>query len=444
MGKRLLVVGGDAAGMSAAAGARRLQPELEIVVIERTRWTSYSACGIPYLASGHLRAPGDLVVRRPEDFRAARIDVRTEHEVTAIDLEARRAEIRNLAHGRTFHLGFDDLHLATGAIPRRPDLPGLDLPHVHGVQTLDDAGRLLEDARRRRPADIVVVGSGYIGLEMAEAFQERGASVTVVEAAPEVMTKLDPDVGSRVSRAMRDLGITVEVSTEVTGVTEKSVQTTQGEIPAELVVLGMGVVPNVGLAEAAGLAVGPTGGLVVDRRQRASAEGVWAAGDCCQVHHLVSGQPTLEALGTVANKQGRVVGINVTGGYATFPGVLGTAVTRICHLEIGRSGLTEREAAQAGFAAVAASIDSTTTAGYMPEARPTSVKLVAERRTGRLLGVQSTGGPGSAKRVDVVAAALAGRLTVEDLIGLDLSYAPPFSPLWDPLQSAARALLPSL
>lgn len=444
MGKRLLVVGGDAAGMSAAAGARRLQPELEIVVIERTRWTSYSACGIPYLASGHLRAPGDLVVRRPEEFRAARIDVRTEHEVTAIDLEARRAEIRNLAHGRTFHLGFDDLHLATGAIPRRPDLPGLDLPHVHGVQTLDDAGRLLEDARRRRPADIVVVGSGYIGLEMAEAFQERGASVTVVEAAPEVMTKLDPDVGSRVSRAMRDLGITVEVSTEVTGVTEKSVQTAQGEIPAELVVLGMGVVPNVALAEAAGLAVGPTGGLVVDRRQRTSAEGVWAAGDCCQVDHLVSGRPTLEALGTVANKQGRVVGINVTGGYATFPGVLGTAVTRICHLEIGRSGLTEREAASAGFDAVAASIDSTTAAGYMPEARPTSVKLVAERRTGRLLGVQSTGGPGAAKRVDVVAAALAGRLTVEDLIGLDLSYAPPFSPLWDPLQSAARALLPSL
>jgi NADPH-dependent 2,4-dienoyl-CoA reductase/sulfur reductase-like enzyme len=189
---------------------------------------------------------------------------------------------------------------------------------------------------------------------------------------------------------------------------------------------------------------GEAGALVVDRRQRTGADGVWAAGDCCQSIHLVSGRPVYEPLGTVANKQGRVAGVNLGGGYATFPGVLGTAVTRVCELEIGRTGLGEAAAAAAGFEAFAVTADSTTAAGYLPEARPTRVKLLAERGTGRVLGMQSVGGAGSAKRVDVAAAAIAGRLTVEDLVGLDLSYAPPFSPVWDPLQSAARRLLSKL
>jgi NADPH-dependent 2,4-dienoyl-CoA reductase/sulfur reductase-like enzyme len=444
MGTRLLVVGGDATGMSAAMQARRLAADLEIVAVEKGRWTSYSGCGIPYLAGGTVSTVEDLVVRTPDELRASRIDVRTGHEVVGIDLGARRAEVHNITHGRTFQLGFDLLLLATGARPRRPEIEGVDGPTVYGVQTLEDATRLMEDAKRRRPSSVVVIGSGYIGLEMADAFQSRGATVTVLERGLEVMPGMDPDIGVRVSVAMRSMGIDIRTGVGVTAIGEASVSTSAGDLPADLVILGTGVMPNSGLGAAAGLETGAAGALVVDRRQRSTADGVWAAGDCCQSIHRVSGQPVYQPLGTVANKQGRVAGINLSGGYATFPGVLGTGVTRVCDQEIGRTGLGEASAASAGFDAVIATIETTTAAGYMPNSRPMVVKMLAERHTGRLLGVQSVGGPGSAKRVDVAAAAIAGGLTVEDLIGLDLSYAPPLSTLWDPLQTAARTLLSRL
>jgi NADPH-dependent 2,4-dienoyl-CoA reductase/sulfur reductase-like enzyme len=444
MGERLLVIGGDAAGMACAAQVRRRAAALEIVALEKGTRTSYSACGIPYLVSGAVHDIEDLVARSPDEFRSARIDVRTEHEVVGIDLEARKAEVHNLAHQRDFHLGFDLLLVATGAEPARPELPGADLPHVHGVQTLDDAARLLEAAKARPPKRVTVIGSGYVGLELAEAFLERGVAVTVVEAGPEVMGSLDPEMGALVARALRARGITVHVGRPAQSISERAIHTDGDDIRADMVILGLGVRPNSRLGADAGLKTGIRGALVVDRQQRTSAEGVWAAGDCCQSVHLVSGGPGHQALGTVANKQGRVAGINISGGYATFPGVLGTAVTRVCQTEIGRTGLTEREADDGGYQAATSLIESSTSAGYMPNSSSMSVKLVAERGSGRLLGVQVVGGPGSAKRVDVVAAALAGKLTVEDLVGLDLAYAPPFSPLWDPVQVAARDLLRKL
>jgi NADPH-dependent 2,4-dienoyl-CoA reductase/sulfur reductase-like enzyme len=444
MGDRLLVIGGDAAGMAAAAQARRRSPTMEIVAVEKGRWTSYSACGIPYLVGGDLQGVEDLVARRPDEFRAMRIDVRMEHEATAIDLAARKVEVHNRAHGRTFQLGFDLLHVATGARPHRPALPGLNLPHVHGVQTLDDTTNLLADARARPPRRVVVVGSGYIGLELAEAYARQGVNVTVLEAADEVMGTLDPDMGALVAAAMRGAGITVRTSEPMIAVTETGVQTPAGEVPADLVILGLGVEPDSSLAASAGLDTGVAGAIAVDRRQRTSAEGVWAAGDCCQSVHVVSGRPVHQALGTVANKQGRVAGINIGGGYATFPGVAGTAVTRICRLEIGRTGLSEREAAQAGFDFVAVRIDSTTRASYMPDASEVTVKLLAERGAGRILGAQIAGGHGAAKRVDVIAAATAAGMTAEDVVGLDLGYAPPFSSVWDPVQVAARRAVAQL
>lgn len=444
MGKRLLVVGGDAAGMSAAMQARRRSPDLEIVALERGRFTSYSACGIPYLAGGSVTSPDALVARTPDELRAQRVDVRTGHEVVGIDVDAGRVEVHNITHGRSFQLGFDDLLLATGARPTRPPVDGIDAPHVHGVQTLDDALRLVDDARRRRPATVVVVGGGYIGLEMAEAFTSRGASVTLIERGPEVMASLDADIAAGVTRAMRAMGIDVRTGCTLNAVGEGSVSTSAGDLAADLVVLGTGVVPNTELGAAAGLAVGIRQALVVDRRQRTSRDGIWAAGDCCASIDLITGAAAYEPLGTVANKQGRVAGINISGGYATFPGVLGTAVTRVGGLEVGRTGLGEQQAARAGFATVAATVSSTTAASYMPEAQAITLKLVAEARTGRLLGIQVTGGPGSAKRVDVAAAAIAGHLDVEDLVSLDLSYAPPFSPVWDPIQTAARVVLGKL
>lgn len=430
--------------MAAASVARRRNPDMEIVALEKGPWTSYSACGIPYLIGGEVGQLEDLISRPPHKFREARIDMRTGHEATGIDLDARTIEAHNMVHDRTYRLGFDLLHLATGAVPRRPPIPGLDAAHVHGVQTLADARDLLADAADRRPEHVVVVGSGYIGLELAESFLQRGASVTIVEQGPEVLPALDPEMGVLVSRAMRSMGINLRLDEALEEVEDGVVRTSAGTIPADLVVLGMGVNPNSDLAMKAGLTVGLRDAIVVDRQQRTSVEGVFAAGDCCQSINIVSGLPAYSALGTVANKQGRVAGINLSGGYATFPGVAGTAVTRICRTEIGRTGLNTREATAAGFGFVTKTIETTGHAAYMPDADLMTVRMLAEKGSGRLLGAQIVGGPGAAKRVDVLAASLAARFSVEDLMMLDLGYAPPFSSTWDPVQVAARALISEL
>ena len=439
MGERLIVIGGDAGGMAAATQARRRRPDMEIIALERGRWTSYSACGIPYLVGGDVVSFDDLVVRTPQEFRDKHlIDVRTQQEVMAVDLDKRTVEVRDHEHGRTYTTGFDLLHLGLGALPLRPDLPGAELAHIHGVQTLEDATRLLAEAERGDCHDVVVVGGGYIGLEIAEAFVKRGRRVTVVERAPEVMNTLDPDMGAMVSEAMRREGITVRCGEAVLGFEEKAVVTANGSVRADLVVLGLGVVPNSRLAADAGVRTGVKGAVSVDPQQRTSADGVWAAGDCCESFHLVARRPVHIALGTHANKQARVAGINIGGSYATFPGVVGTAATKLCATEIARTGLSEREAAQVGFAYEAVTITSTTRAGYFPGAGEITVKLLAEQRSGRLLGAQLVGKEGAAKRVDVLATALTAGMTVEEMTALDLSYAPPFAPVWDPVLVAAR------
>lgn len=439
MAERVVVIGGDAAGMSAASQARRARPDLEIVVLEKGNWTSYAACGIPYVVSGAVDSLDDLVMRTPQEFRdRLRIDVRMRHEATGIDLDRRRVVMRDHEHRRTIELGFDQLVIATGARPVRPPIPGIELDHVRGVQTLDDAKVLLDRAKTEQCRKVAVVGAGYIGLEMAEAFLSWGAEVTLLDAAPQVMRTLDADMAARLQPEIERRGVDLRLDAEVTGFEPGAVLTADGPVDADLVVLGLGVTPNSALAADAGLALGVRDAISVDRRQRTSADGIWAAGDCAESFHRVSERPIHVALGTVANKQGRVAGINLGGGYATFPGVVGTAITRICDTEVARTGLTEVEAEQAGFAHVAVTVETTTRASYFPGARPMAVKMVAERGTGRLLGVQIVGGEGSAKRIDTAAVALTSRLTVGDLVDLDLSYAPPFSGVWDPIQVAAR------
>lgn len=425
--------------MGAATQARRLRADLDIVALERGNRTSYSACGIPFLVGGEVTRVEDLVARTPQQLREQhRIDVRLRHEAMALDIGRGEVEVRDHEHGRTFRLGFDQLVLGVGASPRRPPIEGIDLPHVHGVQTLEDGERLLEAAERGECSAVVVVGGGYIGLEIAEAFVRRGCKVTVVERAKQVMGTLDEDMGALVSTAMRRHGVDVRCGTEVTEITETHVLTDGGELAADLVVLGLGVVPNVDLAEAAGITIGPSGAIAVDKRQHTSAAGVWAAGDCCESHHLVSDRKVHIALGTHANKQARVAGTNIGGGYATFPGVVGTAVTKICDTEVARTGLGEAEARAAGFDFHVARIEATTRAGYYPGAKPITVKLLAERRTGRVLGGQIVGQEGAAKRIDVIATALHARMDAEQMTALDLSYAPPFAPVWDPVLVAAR------
>ncbi|MFF4210279.1 FAD-dependent oxidoreductase [Streptomyces sp. NPDC001796] len=445
--ERLVVIGGDAAGMSAASQARRLKgpDELEIVAFERGHFSSFSACGIPYWVGGDVATRDELIARTPEEHRARGIDLRMRTEVTEIDVAGGRVRARNVDSGAEAWTSYDKLVIATGARPIRPDLPGADSPGVHGVQTLDDGQALLDALAATKGRRAVVVGAGYIGVEMAEAMINRGYEVTVVNRGSEPMTTLDPDMGRLVHRAMEGLGITMVDNAEVTKILTdddgrvRAVGTQDAEYPADVVVLGIGVRPETALARDAGLPLGDHGGLLTDLAMRVRGhENIWAGGDCVEVLDLVSGSERHIPLGTHANKHGQVIGTNVGGGYATFPGVVGTAVSKVCDLEIARTGLREKDARRAGLRYETVTIESTSRAGYYPNAALMTVKMLAERRTGRLLGVQIVGREGAAKRVDIAAVALTARMTVEEMTALDLGYAPPFSPVWDPILVAAR------
>ena len=442
-----MVVGGDAAGMSAASQARKRRDadDLAIVAFERGRATSYSACGIPYWIADTVRDEAQLVSRTPEQHRGNDIDVRMRTEVVGIDLAARTVRARDLDGGREYDEPFDSLVYAAGSVPMRPPVPGIDARGVYGVQTLDDGVALRAELDRDDVERVVVIGGGYIGLEIAEACQVRGMDVTVVDMSATPVGTFDPDIGRYIADAVRAMGISLVLSDGVAAIETDAegracaVVTASGrELPADLVVLGLGVRPNVRLAQEAGIPLGPSGGISVDKRQQTQVDGVWSAGDCVESVHRLSQQRVVVALGTHANKQGRVAGINLGGGYATFPGVIGTAVTKVCDLEVARTGLSEKEAVDAGFQYVTAWVDSTTRAGYFPGAQPIRVKMTAEERTGRLLGAQIVGREGAAKRIDVLATAIWNEMGVDEVLGLDLSYAPPFAPVWDPVLIAAR------
>ncbi|TQK51272.1 NADPH-dependent 2,4-dienoyl-CoA reductase/sulfur reductase-like enzyme [Streptomyces sp. SLBN-118] len=445
--ERLVVIGGDAAGMSAASQARRLRgpDELEIVAFERGHFSSYSACGIPYWVGGDVAARDSLIARTPAEHRERAIDLRMRTEVTEIDVPGRRVRSRDLGTGTETWTGYDKLVIATGARPVRPALPGIDAPGVHGVQTLDDGQDLLTTLDSVEDRRAVVVGAGYIGVEMAEALLKHGFEVTVLHRGEQPMSTLDPDMGRLVHRSMDRMGITTVAGAEVTKILTgdsgrvRAVATEDGEYPADVVVLGIGVEPETTLARAAGLPLGEYGGLLTDLAMRVRGhDNIWAGGDCVEVLDLVSGRERHIALGTHANKHGQIIGSNVGGGYAVFPGVVGTAVSKVCDLEIARTGLREKDARAVGLQYVTATIESTNSAGYYPGAAPMTVKMLAERRTGRLLGVQIVGTEGAAKRVDIAAVALTAGMTVEQMTVLDLGYAPPFSPVWDPVLVAAR------
>ena len=442
---RFVVIGGDAAGMSAAAQATRGVEAVELVVFERGQFTSFAACGLPYFVGGLVEDADRLVARSPEEHRRRGVDVRTGHEVVAIHPDEQVVEVRVVETGAVSREPYDHLLIATGASPIRPPFPNIDAKGVRGIHVIPDAVALDDQIRDRSPRRAVVVGGGYIGLEMVEALQLRGLEVTLVEKLDQPMATLDADMGARVAEGLVAQGVDLRLGTGVQGFETdgdgwvRAVATEAGEIPADLVVMGLGVRPNVMLAAEAGITIGPSGAIATDARMAASAPGVWAAGDCAESRHRVTGAPAWIALGTHANKQGRVVGLNVTGTAAEFPGVIGTAVTKVGPVEIGRTGLTEREAAAAGLDAAGEIVEGTSRAHYYPDGAPLAVKVVAERSSGRMLGAQIVGGPEAAKRIDALAVAVWSEMTVDEFAQLDLGYAPPFSPVWDPTLIAARS-----
>jgi len=444
----LVIIGGDAAGMSAAAKVRRVHKDKKILVFEKSAYTSYSACGIPYFISGVIESADELIRRSPQEFREKyNIDVKTEHLVQQVDTAGKRIRVLDKQNNAQFWQPYNQLLIATGGKPYCPEnITGHDAENVFGVSTLKSGLNIENYIRSKKPESAVIIGGGYIGLEMAEALLIRGLKVTLVNRAPQVMNTLDPDMGALVSEAIRKLGVTLYLDEELVGFeieknNVKNVITNKQTIATDMVVFGMGSSPNTAFLTGSDIELGVKGAIKVNARMQTNITDVWAAGDCTETLNLVSKQHVYIALGTVANKTGLVAGSSIAGEQAVFPGAVGTAVCKICSYEVARTGLQEKELNKLNIAYVTTAIDSLTRADYYPGASKIVVKLLAEKNSGRLLGGQIIGEEGAAKRIDVLATAITHNLTLQNIIDLDLSYAPPFSPVWDPVQTAARKLV---
>ncbi|ABB33689.1 FAD-dependent pyridine nucleotide-disulfide oxidoreductase [Geobacter metallireducens RCH3] len=447
---RVVVIGANAAGAKAASKAKRMNPHAEVTLIERGNFISYGACGIPYFVSDTVADVKELmstpvgVVRDAAFFNKVKgVHVITGTEVVSLDRQSRTVQLFEKESAKAFSLEYDRLVLATGSSPSLPPLKNRDLGNILTVKAIEDAELLKERAVTGKRA--CIVGGGLIGLETAEALRQKGLEVTIVEMRDQLLPGiLDPEMASLVERHIRQNGVEVETSCRVagfdgTGVVNK-VLTERGEIPADVVVLAPGVTPNVKLAKEAGLEIGPTGAIAVDSRMGTSDPAIYACGDCCETTHLVTGKKVHVPLGSTANKQGRVAGINASGGEATFAGILGTSILRVFSVNAGKTGLTESEARAQGYDVETVLSPAPDKAHFFPGAKPIALKLVADRATGRILGLQAVGEGAVDKRVDAAAAAITFGATADQLSHLDLAYAPPYSAAMDNLIVAADIL----
>ena len=450
--RKIVVVGGVAAGPKAAARLRRLDPQADITIVEEGAFLSYAGCGLPYFVGGdvdEIQALMSTPVGIPRDaafFREVKnIRVRERTRALAIDRQAKTLRVRDLTTGNETILAYDKLVLATGGAPVAPPLPGADLAGVHRIWTPEDALALRRRMREKGVQDIVVVGGGLIGLEMAEAFAQWGMRLTVIEAAPHLLPGLlDGEMAFQVAKHLRSQGVAVyagETVQAIVGDSQGRVQAVQAagrEMPAQVVLLATGVRPNARLAEAAGLALGPQGGVAVDERLRTSDPDIFAGGDCVEHLDRMRGKTTYAPLGSTANKHGRIIGDNLLGRGAFFGGIVGTTVAKVFAYHVGKTGLTETQAREAGYDAVTALAPATDAPHYYPTRQLVFLKLVADRKTRRLLGCQTTGPGEGVKRIDVAATALYFQAAVDDLARLDLGYAPPFATAVDLLAHGAH------
>jgi len=445
---RIVVIGGTACGPKAAARARRCDPKADITIIEQGENLSTATCGLPYYISGVIDSGDNMVARGPDYFRNVMdMKVLTRTRATAIDRQAHTVEILDLETNQSSTIEYDKLVLATGSKPAVPDWPGRDLEGIFTLTGLEDAGAIRGFISQLKTKEAVIVGAGLIGLEMAEAFVALGLKVTVIEALDWALPALlDFEVAAYVEKHLRAKDIELLCGRPVTGFRGdgkgrvRSVVTGDTEIEAGLVLLSLGVRPEVSLARNAGLAIGSTGGITVNEYLQTNDPDIYAGGDCVENVHLITGEKILAPMGSTANKHGRIIGTNVTGGNETFPGVLGTAIVKVFDYNVGRVGLSELQAREAGYDTVTSLVPSNEHANYYPGSRDILVKLVAEKSGGKLLGGQVVGPGDATKRVDVLVAALSFGATVDDLANLDLAYAPPYNSALDPLHNAANVI----
>ena len=444
--KRLIVIGGVAAGPKVASKAKRCDPDLEVVIYQEEGEVSYSGCGLPYYIGGVIPERKKLLIRSAEQFGLDGIQVLKRHRVENIDLAKRQVSGVKLDSGQVFVDTFDRLVLATGSEVMRPKIPGMDLGQVFFLHSIFDADAILPQVQSAAVKNVVVVGGGYIGLEMAEALSQLGKKVTIVELAPQIATLFDEDMAAVLRQYLEKKGLVILTSEGLRGLIGQDgrvtrVQTQRRELPADVVILSLGIRPRAELARKAGLKIGETGAIWVNERMETSAEGVYAAGDCAETTHGVTGKRVWIPLGSTANKQGRVAGINVCGGHETFPGVLGTGIFKAFDFHVAKTGLNMREAKMEGLEPVQAIVRGYGRAHLLPGGKESVLKVIASRKTGRILGAQAVGEGPSDKFIDTVAMALQAKMTCSQLAEADLAYSPPFSPVLSPVIVAAHVLM---
>ena len=444
--EKIVVIGGNAAGLSAASRAKRIDPRLRITVLEKLPEIAYSTCGLPYLLAKIVSAD-QLISYSPQTFEGERgIKVHNLVDVNAIVPARKRVEATSVETGEKLEFGFDRLLIATGVKARIPDIPGTSLKNVFSVISLQDALRIQEPLAAARR--VVVIGAGYAGLEFAESLRALGKSVTVFERESHVMPSIDPDMAQIVDFELRRFGVEVFTTANVLAivgsdgrVTGVKSATGLGVTPADLVLLDTGVQPNTELVRDTGIQVGLTGGIAVDDYMETNIPGIFAAGNCAETFCALRRRPVLSAIGTVAAKQGRVAGENLAGRRAKFRGSFGTTILKVFDLGVARTGLSSREAAAEKIRFAAARIEADDRTSYYPGARKVWIKLIVDRESRKLIGAQAVGYGDVSKRIDVAATAISGGMTIDDVAQLDLAYSPPYGSLWDPLLVAAQAVL---
>lgn len=441
---KLLVIGGVAAGMSAASKLKRIHKDAQIVVYEKGRFLSYGACGLPYYVSGENDDFTKMIARTKEQFEEMGMEIFLQHEVVKVVPEKKQVMIKDLVNNKLFIDTYDKLMVATGTIPIVPPFPGVGLKNIYGLKTLEDGIRLKEVTERSEIQDIVIVGGGYIGIEVVEAMIKQGKRVRVIELSDRILKTFDQELTDLAQEELVKHGVELNLIEKVEAFigTEQveAVQTDKGTYRADLVLLSIGVKPATKFLEGSGIALSENGAVIVDREMRTNIQDVYSAGDCAQVYHKVMEENTYIPLGTNANKCGRIAGSNIAGQHNKYVGTLGSAAIKVCDLEMGRTGLSEEEAKKLAIDYTTVFVKSADHPGYYPNQTPIWIKLICEKRSRKILGAQAIGNKGAVLRIDIFAVAIHNQMTADELGMTDLVYAPPFAGVWDAVHIACNAV----
>ncbi len=444
---KVIIIGAVAAGSKAAAKLKRLQPNWDIVIYTADNNVSYSECGLPYYIAGAFKDVKKLIIRTPQEFEKQGIKVNIKHLVQEIRPEKKEILIKNLETGNVFEENYDKLIISTGASPYIPEIEGIHLQNVFTLRTIEDGIAIKNAVLQNKKA--VILGGGYIGIELLEAFVKQGLSVNIIQSSNVIMSVFDKDLADIIQKYViqknleqvkiinNDTIIKIEGDRKV----EKIITSKGKEIETDIVILSAGIRPNVQLAQTAGIEIGDTGAIKVNSRMETNIKDIYACGDCVEKYHIVAEKPCWLPLGSTANKEGRCCAINVSGGQDEFEGVLGSAVTKYFDFTMSMTGLTEKQAIKYGFEPISVVVRKNDKAGYMPDVESITIKLTADKNTRRLLGAQGIGQGDVDKRINTLTGALLAKMTIQEFFGNDITYSPPFSTSIDPMLTAAQNLM---